>query len=128
VAGGFPFAGTWSNLMDNSTFSVTDTNMNISIEPGGFRVYGNKPSSLNTDNFSPLSYINLLPNPSTDFFSINIDSSKVFIYSMTGQLVKSFQNKTKSDVYEISDLKSGLYLVKVFDTNNNENTLKLIKQ
>jgi hypothetical protein len=47
---------------------------------------------------------------------------------MTGQLVKSFQNKTKSDVYEISDLNSGLYLVKVFDTNNNEKTLKLIKQ
>jgi hypothetical protein len=22
VAGGFPFAGTWANLMDNSTFSV----------------------------------------------------------------------------------------------------------
>ena len=128
VAGGFPFAGTWSNLMDNSTFSVTDTNMNISIEPGGFRVYGNQPSSLNTDNFSALSYISLLPNPSTNFFSITIDSSKVFIYSMTGQLVKSFQNKSKSDVYEISDLNSGMYLVKVFDTNNNEKTLKLIKQ
>jgi hypothetical protein len=128
VAGGFPFAGTWSNLMDNSTFSVTDTNMNISIEPGGFRVYGNQPSSLNTDNFSALSYISLLPNPSTNFFSITIDSSKVFIYSMTGQLVKSFQNKSKSDVYEISDLNSGMYLVKVVDTNNNEKTLKLIKQ
>jgi hypothetical protein len=107
---------------------VTDTNMNISIEPGGFRVFGNQPSSLNSDNFSALSYISLLPNPSTDFFSINIDSSKVFIYSMTGQLVKSFQNKSKSDVYEISDLNSGLYLVKVFDTFNNEKTLKLIKQ
>jgi hypothetical protein len=128
VAGGFPFAGTWSNLMDNSTFSVTDTNMNISIEPGEFRVFGNKQSSLNSDNFSALSYISLLPNPSTDFFSVNIDSSKVFIYSMTGQLVKSFQNKTKSDVYEISDLNSGLYLVKVYDANNNEKTLKLIKQ
>jgi hypothetical protein len=69
-----------------------------------------------------------LPNPSTDFFSVNIDSTKVFIYSITGQLVKSFQNKSKSDVYEISDLNSGMYLVKVFDTNNNEKTLKLIKQ
>jgi hypothetical protein len=102
--------------------------MNISIEPGGFRVYGNQPSSLNTDNFSALSDISLLPNPSTNFFSINIDSSKVFVYSMTGQLVKSFQNKTKSDVYEISDLNSGLYLVKVYDANNIEKTLKMIKQ
>ena len=42
--------------------------------------------------------------------------------------MKSFQNKSKTDVYEISDLNNGLYLVKVFDINNNEKTFKLIKQ
>ena len=31
-------------------------------------------------------------------------------------------SESKSDVYEISDLNSGMYLVKVFDTNNNEKT------
>ena len=114
--------------MDNTQLNVTNTTGPISIEAGGFRIYGNQTSNLNTDSFSDLSFITLTPNPSTNFFSINYDLSKVSIYSITGQLIKSFQNKSKTDVYEISDLNNGLYLVKVFDINNNEKTFKLIKQ
>jgi hypothetical protein len=128
VTPNFPYTGTWYNLIDNTQLTVNNVTDPISIEAGGFRVYGNQPSNLSIDDLSALSYISLSPNPSNYFFSINFDLSKVFIYSITGQLVKSFQNKSKTDLYEISDLNSGLYLVKVFDNNNNEKTLKLIKQ
>ncbi|MFZ4106884.1 alpha-amylase family glycosyl hydrolase [Flavobacterium sp.] len=128
VTPNFPYTGTWYNLIDNTQLTVNNTTDPISIEAGGFRVYGNQPSILNTDNFNDVSYISIFPNPSTNTFSINYDLSKVFIYSMTGQLVKSYQNKLKTDVYEIADLTSGLYIVKIFDNNNNEKTLKLIKQ
>jgi 1,4-alpha-glucan branching enzyme len=128
VTPNFPYTGTWYNLIDNTQLAVNNTTDPISIEAGGFRVYGNQPASLKLDDFNALNFISLTPNPSTDFFSINYDLSKVFIYSMTGQLVKSFQNKSKSDIYEINDLNSGLYLVKIVDENNIEKTLKLIKQ
>ena len=128
VTSNFPYTGIWYNLIDNTQLNVTNTTDPISIEAGGFRIYGNQTSNLNTDSFSDLSFITLTPNPSTNFFSINYDLSKVSIYSITGQLMKSFQNKSKTDVYEISDLNKGIYLVKVLDINNTEKTFKLIKQ
>jgi hypothetical protein len=128
VTPNFPYTGTWYNLMDNSPLDVTSTTNPITIEAGGFRVYGNQPSVLSNDTFNALNYVNLTPNPSLGSFSINSNLSKVMIYSVTGQLVKSFSNKLANDVYEISDLTSGVYLVRLFDVNNNEKTLKLIKQ
>jgi 1,4-alpha-glucan branching enzyme len=51
---GFPYTGTWYNLMDNKALTVTDVNMTISIPAGGFRIFGNKKTSLDfsTPNFS----------------------------------------------------------------------------
>jgi hypothetical protein len=45
IATGFPYTGTWYNLMD-TTINVTDASAPITIEAGGFRVYGNKVASL----------------------------------------------------------------------------------
>ncbi len=128
VAGGFPFAGTWANLMDNSTFSVTDTNMNISIEPGGFRVFGNRPSTLSTDEIDTSEMTNIFPNPTTEFFYISNNVSKVEIFSISGQLVKSFDNQATGYKYNISDLNSGMYIVRITDENYRVKTTKLLKQ
>ncbi|PRZ26505.1 alpha-amylase family glycosyl hydrolase [Flavobacterium granuli] len=46
VTSGFPYAGTWYNLMDNSAVEVADVNAPISLPPGGFKVYGNQKSKL----------------------------------------------------------------------------------
>ena len=127
VTPNFPYTGTWYNLMDNTPLNVTSTTDPITIEAGGFRVYGNQPAVLNTDSFNAIQNCNVTPNPATNSFTINANLSKVYVYSMTGQLVKSYQDRLKGDVYEIADLKSGVYLVKIFDANNNEKTLKLIK-
>ena len=128
TAGGFPFAGTWVNLMDNSTLSVTDTNMNVSIEPGGFRIYGNQQSVLSNTTYDKLSSISLVPNPTSDIFTLNSSFTKVQIYSLTGQLVKEFNKTSENYQYSISDLNQGVYLVKVIDADNHEKTLKLIKE
>lgn len=128
VAGGFPFLGTWANLMDNSTFSVTDTNMNISIEPGGFRVFGNKPSSLSVDEIDTSDVTNIYPNPTSDFFFISNNVNKVEVYAISGQLVKSFSGQVTGFQYDVSDLKSGMYMVRIVDENNRVKTTKLLKQ
>ena len=129
ASGGFPFTGTWYNLMDNSTINVTSTTQNISIEPGGFRAYGNQPSTLSTTAFNLTSTLSLFPNPSTGLFSINGNVSKVQVYSITGQLVKSFENIPAEDYqFDINDLNRGVYFVKAIDQNNSLKTMKLIKE
>ncbi len=125
---GFPFTGVWYNLMDNTPINVTDTNMNIAIETGGFRVYGNKLTTLNTNQFSTIDFVSISPNPTLGYFTINTDTTKVEIFSVTGQLVKSFNGANISNQYDISELNQGIYLVKITDSNNFEKTIRLIKQ
>jgi len=125
----FPYTGTWYNLMDNSSFEVTSTTATIAIEAGGFRIYGNKPSTLGTYKFEVNGEIYLYPNPTTNYFTLNTTTSKVEIYSITGQLVKSFSDNTTADYqFSISDLKTGIYMVKAVNDNNELKVMKLLKQ
>jgi len=123
----FPYTGTWVNLMDNTTINVTSTTATIAIESGGFRIYGNQPALAN-DEFSGVNNLSLSPNPAATYFTLNGDAEKVEIFSITGQLVKSFSNLTSNDQYNIADLNQGLYLVRVVDLNNRQKTMKLIKE
>ncbi len=128
VTADFPYTGTWVNLMDNTTLSVTNTAMTVTIEPGGFRVYGNQ-AALSSEEFSPFATISIVPNPANDYFTISGDISKTEIYSVTGQLIKSYESIFNSDYqYNIQDLNKGIYLVKVFDAQNKSKTMKLIKK
>lgn len=127
VAGGFPFTGTWANLMDNSTFSVTNQSMNISIEAGGFRVFGNQ-QILNNETFDTSEFITMSPNPASTYFTLNSDVEKVQIFSITGQLLKSFSKVASNNQYSIADLNQGVYLVKITDANYHEKTMRLLKE
>lgn len=127
--GGFPFLGTWYNLMDNTSINVTALNQAIPIEPGGFRIYGNQPASLGNDQFENINLVNLFPNPTTGLFSIKGQVAKVQVYSIAGQLIKSFESPASENYqFDVSDLTTGVYLVKATDEANRTKTMKLIKQ
>lgn len=85
---GFPYAGTWYNLMDNSNIVVTDVNAPINLPPGGYRIYGNKTANLAIEDFERGNSVSLYPNPVADYFVLNTGFVKVQIYSVSGQLVK----------------------------------------
>ena len=126
----FPYTGTWYNLMDNTSINVTDVNATIAINSGQFLIYGNKlATTLATTDLEITKELSLSPTPTSNYFTINAYTSKVQIFSLTGQLVKSFVNNfTNESQFEISDLNKGIYLVKATDQSNRESTLKLIKQ
>jgi hypothetical protein len=129
TSGGFPFTGTWYNLMDNTPVNVTSTSQNISIEPGGFRVYGNKQATLSSQEFDIVNDLSVYPNPTLGTFSMNYLVTNVEIYSITGQLVKSFNTiPSENYLFDVNDLTNGVYLVKAIDSNNSSKTMKLIKQ
>lgn len=124
----FPYTGTWYNLMDNTSINVTNTQSTISLAPGTYRIFGNALPTLSNDQFDVMENVNLSPNPSNGFFTVNISTAQVAVYSITGQMVKRFQGQIDGGQYDVSDLKSGLYLVKITDENRREKTLKLIKE
>jgi hypothetical protein len=125
----FPYTGTWYNLMDNSPVNVTSTSATINLQPGEYRVFGNRPAStLSNPDLEITENVFLIPNPTRNYFSVSIATQKVEVFSITGQLVKSFQNSFTSDsVFDISDLDNGVYLVKTSDEYNRVQTLKLVK-
>lgn len=123
----FPSTGTWYNLMDNTPIDVTNPTAPITLQPGEFRIYGNQTVVLGTEE-NVLEDTALYPNPTSDMFAINIAASKVEVYALTGQLVKTFNNTEAFDTYDVSNLNTGIYLVKVTNQDNRQSTLKLIKK
>ncbi|MDI1303888.1 MAG: T9SS type A sorting domain-containing protein, partial [bacterium] len=120
--------GTWYNLMDNSTINVTNVAATIAIPAGEFRIYGNKIASLAIANFEKKDGIYLYPNPATNYFTLNTNTSKVQVFSITGQLVKSFNtSQTVSYQYAVNDLNKGLYIVKAYNENNEVQVMKFLK-
>lgn len=129
VATGFQYAGTWYNLMDNTSVNITDVNATINLGPGEYRIYGNKTANLAISEFEKGSPVSLYPNPVSNYFTLNIATTKVQIYAMSGQLVKSFAPNGNTDFqFSVSDLKTGFYIVKATDENNNVQVMKFIKK
>jgi 1,4-alpha-glucan branching enzyme len=129
VATGFPYAGTWYNLMDNTTLNVTDVNQTINLQPGEYRILGNKTATLAIADYEKEATIKLYPNPSSNYFTLSVETTKVEIYSITGQKVKQFDAvKSVDQQFNISDLSKGLYLVKAYNDNNQTQVLKFIKE
>ncbi|SHG06371.1 alpha-amylase family glycosyl hydrolase [Flavobacterium johnsoniae] len=129
VSTGFPYAGTWYNLMDNTAINVTDVNAPINLPAGEYRVYGNKTANLAIEDFEKGSTVNLYPNPVSNHFTLSTAVSKVQIYSVSGQLVKSFASNGNVDFqFGVSELQTGLYIVKASDENGKTQVMKFIKK
>ena len=126
--GGFPFTGNWVNLMDNSTIDVTSTGQTLSIEAGGFRVLGNQAALSNDDFELSKKEIVLYPNPMTNSFAISTNVSKIEVYTITGQLIQTFNNVISNQQLDSTNLETGLYLIKITDTNDISQTKKMLKE
>lgn len=125
----FPYTGEWYDLMDNSTYQVNNVSTAISIPPGQFRIFGNKQALLSSEDLQFASTVTLAPNPTSDFFTLNSEVERVEVYSLTGQLVKSFTKTYSIDYqYDVNDLNTGIYLVKAINENNQSKTMKLVKK
>nr|WP_294781043.1 alpha-amylase family glycosyl hydrolase [uncultured Flavobacterium sp.] len=129
AATGFPYAGTWYNLMDNTSIIVTDVNAPINLPAGEYRIYGNKTANLAIEDFEKGNTVNLYPNPVADYFTLNAGFAKVQIYGISGQLVKSFNSNLAPDFhFGVSELQTGLYIVKASDANDKTQVMKFIKK
>ncbi len=129
ITADFPYTGTWYNLMDNTTTNVTATNMQITLGPGEYRIFGNQVSAaLSNDSFEAITKVELYPNPSSSAFQISLDAKKVEIYSLTGQLIQTENNILANKEINISNLAKGIYIVKITNSDAIAISKKLIKE
>jgi hypothetical protein len=83
-------------------------------------VVSNNDISLENDNA-----IRVYSNLSSSTFTLSENVVQVEVYSMNGQLVKSFPRNERS--FDISELSSGVYLLKVVSEKGTKEILKIIK-
>jgi len=69
--------------------------------------------------------ISIFPNPSDGLYTINLtEPQRMFIYSVTGELLKSYDENIKNRILDISEFKKGVYILSIENYGN----YKLLKQ
>ncbi len=113
VPTGFPYAGEWFNLMDNSTLNVVNVNDAITVLPGQFKIYGNKqafganaPFAFPADNFTIESRAETCANKNNGQIVINAAQSYAYVATISGTNY-NFTNNSLT----ISNLVPGVYPV-----------------
>lgn len=86
-----------------------------------------KDGSLATSEVSNRNAINVYPNPAVDYVKVNADgkAQSAQLFDASGRLVKSF--KDASGAMSVSDLKKGIYIMKV-KTDKGTSSAKVIKK
>ncbi|WP_194765941.1 alpha-amylase family glycosyl hydrolase [Tamlana sp. I1] len=125
----FATSGTWYDLMDETGGTTITATSAITLAPGTFKIYGNNPAnSLSVEGDVLAQPFTIYPNPTQNSFKINRTVSQVSVYGVTGQLMKQFQGKfNKGQAFDISNLPSSIYLVKITNDSGITQTVKLIK-
>ena len=120
---------TWYDLMDPSgSTTISNSTTTITIPAGQFRILGNAQAETLSIDEKTLFNFAVYPNPTTTNFSVNSNSESIEIYDLTGKLVKTFTgNFTKLDTFNVSNLETGTYIIKVKSSNNQTQTAKLVK-
>ena len=104
------FTGRWEFLHGNVGVDVTNTTGIDDIEPTTASVY---------------------PNPSNDVVNVSLDKGqllKIELFSMTGRLIFKKDLNSRTYALNISDYPSGVYLVRVFNQNNDIVNTKILKE
>ena len=117
----FPYTGNWVNLMDNSSFNVSSTTAPITIEAGGFRIFGNAAALATSETGKDKNAVSLMltKNPVTNGTATirysNGKNGSLAIYDLSGTLVKTVQTSKDSGDEDIAlnGLKSGVYLIQL---------------
>lgn len=120
VTPNFPYAGTWYNLMDNTSMSASSSTT-VTLQPGEFRIFGNQ-RTLATDETkidANKTSLQITQNPATDgLLKIRYNKAKngqINIYDLNGKLVKSFGLKSAKgdETFSVNGIGTGNYLVQL---------------
>lgn len=130
----FPKTVTWYDYFGESSFQVNSSQMNFTLAPGEFHLFSTRqfdqPNIVTENNTieQPDNNIKVYPNPATDYVIVQSPSRLVnaSLYSIQGSLIKQIQGKENRTKIELSNLKSGIYILKL-KTRFSSTKVKIIK-
>ena len=83
---------------------------------------------ISSKKYSGTAYV--YPNPADDQITItdnDVIINRIFIYDVTGRMVKDIDVYDYSTTIDIQDINTGMLFMKILSANGNEQTIKLIK-
>jgi glycosidase len=133
ITPGFQHTGTWYEFFSGNTLSVSDVNSSILLKPGEYRLYSDvqlpafKDLATSVSEEVKSSGIKVYPNPATDQITIETTNPIRFIEltTMNGKTVQQIASNSTKLNFKLSQLKPGLYFLKV-KTNNQTYVEKII--
>jgi 1,4-alpha-glucan branching enzyme len=111
----FQQTGLWYDLLHkNQSITVTNTNATLSLAPGEYKMYGNSPAALTTDDVvTNRQQMAVFPNPVKSTFQFKMSTDFVAIYTIEGKELMRFEGDFKANhKFSTNDISSGLYLLK----------------
>lgn len=127
VTSNFPYTGTWYDLMDDSTLSVSSTAQVVTLAPGEFKIFGNQQAALS--NYNPkLLRLVLLQNPVKERILIDLPTEDTYsykLYSTIGTELYNGKHKNGKVLTITAPTQKGVYFVVI--KNNKTNQFGLCK-
>ena len=122
VSGDFPYTGTWYDLMDESTLSVSSVGQVITLAPGEFKIFGNQQAVLS--NYNPeLLRLGLRQNPVKERIQIDLPNEDTYSYKLYNTIGTELYNGNHKNgkVLTISaPAQKGVYFVVVNNKKTNQ--------
>ena len=114
-------------ILEQLQFQVNLVDSSVEVDQIKFST-GSYVNTLSSDNIiKEQSFVRMYPNPTDNYIMFEgiQDESKLDLFNITGQIVKSFDLVSSRDQVDISHIDKGVYFVSV---NNGESTIKLVKK
>jgi len=140
--GSFQFDGIWGGIEINTNEELYILGyFEQTVDFGGITLSSNNSSRdlflaklILEDMYveqNQISQLKVYPNPVKDFLTINISDKDVNlsaeIVNLLGQKIKIFDNVSKTENLDMSDLASGIYLLNLINQNQEKQTIKIKK-
>jgi len=124
----FSSTGIWYNLLSGSQFSVSNTNMTITMQPGDLLIFTDRVVNLPNGLIAPTfdSSCTVFPSVTNNYVYITSSTAvkDVKVYNLQGSLLKSYVYKTDIN---LDNLSNGMYLIEVM-TQQGRSVHKIIKE
>ena len=119
---GYTFEGWYSDAAFTADNEVTEIATGSTGDVVLFAKYSEIALGIYTTN---IKVFNFYPNPSIDFIQTELEVSSLTIRSISGSKVKQFEG---GSFFDISNLKSGVYILLAIDKNGDTYKSKLLKE
>ena len=122
----FPVAGTWYNLMDESTIEVSSATAQVPLSAHEFRLYTNfKPVLTGVEeNIAALEQFSAYYDQQRDELVIDGEAARVEIFTISGMMV---QRQDNVSILGLSVLPSGNYIARIVMNDGAVSSCKIIK-